>query len=236
MKVSLFLPTWNRAEFTRMVLEGLLENTPREHIAELLIIDAQSEDGTADYLKDMVCKLADLNARFIENPERQVVSSMVMAAHLATSDWIAKIDSDTIVPPQWLETCIDLVTRYPELWALGIEPSTDFGPVPPNGYRYARTRYVGGIGLFRKSAWDGLKPGSHMFSGWPEHQTSMSWVKGWIHPPIKAFLLNRLPFEPFKSISLKYIKRGWQRVCSPYSETQAYRWDWKFPDWENHRA
>lgn len=219
-----------------MVLDNLMATTPSGMIGELLIIDAKSEDGVADYLKSAAGRLRSVNARFLENPERHVVSTMCMAERLARCEWIAKIDSDTIVPPGWLETCVGIVEKHPEVWALGIEPSTSFGPVPPVGHKYARTRYVGGIGLFRKQAWKGIARGSHRFAGWPEHQTSAPWVKGWVHPPLKVFLLNRLPFEPFLTLTSSYCKRGWQRHCAPYSKDEDHRWNWKFPRWKNAPA
>lgn len=232
LRVTLLLPTWNRVEFTRTVLENLIATTPAAHVNEMLMIDAGSEDGTAEYLKTAEEKLTAFNAKFFTNPERHVVSTMKMAARMASCEWIAKIDSDTIVPPGWLEACIGIVERHPEVWALGIEPATNPGPIPPEGHRYARTRYVGGIGLFRKQAWEQIVPGSHCYAGWPEHQTQMPWVKGWVHPPIKVFLLDRLPFEPFKGLKLSYVKRGWQRISSPYPERAADQWAWKFPDWQ----
>jgi glycosyltransferase involved in cell wall biosynthesis len=233
MKVPLLFPTLNRLEFTRIALENLIENTPPDLVSEILIIDAKSEDGTAEYLKSMLGRLEPFKPRIVENPTRHIVSTMKLAASMVTSEWIAKIDSDVMVPQGWLETSIAAVKRYPEIWVLGIGPMHDLAPVPKEGMRYARSRYVGGVGLFRKAAWEGIKALRAPYSGWMEHQIASSWVKGWAYPHVKVFLLNRLPFEPFLGLSLKYQSNGWQRPWGLYAEKYQDLWTWKYPHWKS---
>jgi hypothetical protein len=50
--------------------------------------------------------------------------------------------------------------------------------------------------------------------------------KGWILPPLKVFLLDRLPMEPWASLSRKYIAAGDQRPWANYKPADAHLWSW----------
>ena len=52
-------------------------------------------------------------------------------------------------------------------------------------------------------------------------------VKGWIVPPLKLFLLDRLPIEPWASLSKKYEAAGEQRFWTRYPlDAASQLWDW----------
>lgn len=164
------------------------------------------------------------------------------------ADIFAKIDNDVILPPGWLDQSLEVMRKFPELDLLGIEPPASRTPAPwRNGgakveipeYRqdlnhvgYARCDAIGGIGLMRRSAFAGRPPmqpyGPNGVGGFTDWQLRFADVcKGWICPPLKVFLLDRLPFEPWASLSKKYIAEGIQRPWTNYPEGAASElWDW----------
>lgn len=101
----------------------------------------------------------------------------------------AKIDNDVIVPPGWLDQCLEVMTCYDELDLLGIEPPDSRTPAPWAGGRrvpapeyggqhpFAGTGYavcdsIGGIGMFRSRAWEGrpaMRPHS-IYGGFTDWQ------------------------------------------------------------------
>lgn len=104
----------------------------------------------------------------------------------------------------------------------------------PSGryYRgYAKVLAVGGVFLARRSAFENRAPmkphgfnGVGGFTGWQlEHSGPKAAAEqrelevGWIVPPLKLFLLDRLPFEPWASLSRKYIAEGTQRPWANYN-------------------
>lgn len=101
---------------------------------------------------------------------------------------------------------------------------------------YARCASIGGVGLFRTSAFAGrlpMKPykdGHGLpvggFTTWQTDNPTI--VKGWLVPPISLFLLDRLPFEPWASLSKRYIEEGQQRPWTNYEPagTKLALWDW----------
>jgi len=159
-----------------------------------------------------------------------------------------KLDNDVMVPPGWLEACTAVMDAHPELGLLGIEPPASRTPNPQSrwpvptpeddcgsrfsgGYLagYARCDSIGGIGLMRRSAFAGraaMRPHS-IYGGFSDWQLAHpEVVKGWIVPPLKVFLLDRLPISPWKELSAEYIAKGWQRPWTDYSLEASALWDW----------
>lgn len=164
------------------------------------------------------------------------------------SDIFSKIDNDVIVPPGWLEAGIEVMRDNPELGLLGIEPPASRTPAPwANGIRqdvpelrtipgdairgYASCDAIGGIGFMRRSAFAG-RPAMvpHSFNGvggftdWQWQQKDV--VKGWIVPPLNVFLLDRMPIEPWVSLSKRYVAEGIQRPWTNYDQKDHALWDW----------
>jgi hypothetical protein len=187
----------------------------------------------------------------------------------------AKIDNDLIVPPGWLEVASATLDRYPAVDLLGIEPYQNlartakptFAQQPVTSERGEATRttgnlscrardviltdHIGGIGLFRRSAFEGrplppkekvlarykeLFPGhddsAYAYFGlteWQWHHADL--IKAWLAPALPCFLLDHLPFEPFLSLNRAYEALGWQRKSwGLYSEDCSRLWEWRFPD------
>ena len=72
-----------------------------------------------------------------------------------------------------------------------------------------------------------MKPHS-TYGGWTDWQIQHTEIiKGWLCPPIKLFLLDRLPMEPWASLSKRYIAEGQQRPWSLYDQKDAAQlWQW----------
>ncbi|HXI88458.1 MAG TPA: hypothetical protein VNH18_14700 [Bryobacteraceae bacterium] len=159
----------------------------------------------------------------------------------------AKIDNDVIVPPGWLEQCLSVMDAHPELDLLGIEPpaSRTRAPwkavVPPapelNGRHvingngklgYAPCEAIGGVGLMRRRAFESkAMPPVGLYGGFTAWQYAHSEVrKGWIVPPLNLFLLDRLPVEPWASLSRQYVDAGQQRHWTRYDPKDSALWEW----------
>lgn len=170
------------------------------------------------------------------------------------AEWFAKIDNDVIAPPGWWGAGAQVMAEYPILDLLGIEPPASRTPAPCAGHRrvaapendgsamieetyrfgapgYAHCDAIGGIGFMRSRAFAnyGALSQHSTYGGFTDWQ--LRWrdhiVKGWIMPPLKLFLLDRLPLEPWASLSAEYIRRGWQRPWTNYSPADAEAlWSW----------
>ena len=83
----------------------------------------------------------------------------------------------------------------------------------------------------RRSAFANRPPmnphGFNGVGGFTNWQTETADVcKGWVVPPLKLFLLDRLPMEPWCSLSKKYIAEGIQRPWTQYPDSAKHLWEW----------
>lgn len=216
-KVDILFPCWKRDEFTAAAYEALAENTPARY------------------------------ARIVPYPGCPHGPVAIMNEFLGRdgSQIFVKIDNDVIVPPGWFEAGLAVMEANPELGLLGIEPpasrtsapwSTATRLPPPElsadpTCGYARCAMIGGIGFMRRSAFAGREPmkpygplGVGGFSDWQLRHPEV--VKGWIVPPLNVFLLDRLPVEPWASLSKKYIADGVQRPWTSYPPEVSALWAW----------
>lgn len=215
----------NRRSFTKAAVEALRRNTDWSQVSRVLVYDDDSKDGTADYLKGVRWPVA---AEFRGDTFGGPVAVMNhYLTHGCSPIW-AKIDNDTMVPPGWLTECLAVMDKHPELDLLGIEA---FYPVKsaPAERSYETAEHIGGIGLLRSKAFKTLprpngRGGRFGFTAW---QLMSDWVTaGWINPALPVFLLDRMPMDPWVSLSLRYEKNGWQRPWDKYDESKANLWEW----------
>lgn len=222
--IDLLYLTRNRREFTRATLAALLANTDWPLVRRIVLYDDGSVDGATDVARkfrapvETVFRSVDLG------------SPVAVMNHFLTTDVVAdvfaKIDSDTMLPPGWLSVCARMMEQNPHVSLLGLEAMHRVEPQPAN--RMARpAEYIGGIGMMRSHAFDHSLPrpnGRFGFTAWQDHQRDL--IKAWIEPSLPVCLLDRVPFEPWKSLSAEYVRQGWQRAWDPYRADQSALWDW----------
>lgn len=93
LSISVVMPAYNAAHYMPVVLEPLLEMLNAGEISEIIVVDDQSSDDTAQVA-------ADLGARVLTNPERGGPgAARNFAARHAAGDIIWLVDSDVIAHP-----------------------------------------------------------------------------------------------------------------------------------------
>jgi hypothetical protein len=224
--IDILFPVYKREAFTHAALAALRRNTDPA-LANVIVHEDWRNEGPVAVMSRYLSK--DGPAIF------------------------AKIDNDTIVPPGWLTAALAVMAAHPELGLLGIEPPASRTPAPwmagfrhdapehkvtdPSRSGYATCDMIGGIGLMRRSAFasiadDPMIPHAHNgvggFSDWQRRHPEV--IKGWITPPLNVFLLDRLPIEPWATMSKTYIARGWQRPWTNYAAADSALWDWWLKD------
>jgi hypothetical protein len=179
-------------------------------------------------------KKTRINATIIPRAESFGHPVVIMRDFLA-NHWrhsvFGKIDSDTMVPPGWLDQCFDVMESHPELDLLGIEVMNGVDDTPQRR-GYTEARFIGGIGLMRIRAFGQSFPepnGPYFgFTEWQEQNPQV--VKGWLNPALPVFLLDRVPFEPWRSLSKRYVEQFGQRDWGPYRSESTDLWSWWQPE------
>jgi len=225
----LFL-SWNRWEFTELSLRLLFENTNWELTRRLVVYDDGSDSTTVGRLQSLIGE-APCEVVFRQTHERSPVGVMLHYLRNDPAEQFAKIDNDIAVPPGWLESL--LCVWSPEIDLLGMEIGHPHGLQTDDmsfiKRMFVPARHIGGVGMMRSSAFGGARRmranGRFGFTEW--QHTNRPRV-GWIFPEVNAPCLDRVPVEPWVSLSAFYEQVGWQRPWWKYPMESAHHWDW-FP-------
>jgi len=254
--IDLLYLTYNRKDFTAASLKALKQNTNWSLVRRFSVYDDCSIDGTREMVEQFLNELQSmegggpictLTVGKLGGPVSVMAEFLREKSDL---DLFCKLDSDVIVPPGWLDSCLSVMKRNPLVDLLGIEPWQSRTPPPwAAGVRsdldqdkhltawtqgkpgFAKCDSIGGIGLMRRKAWEGRGSmavhGPNGVGGFTDWQVAhRDVVKGWVIPPLKLFLLDRLPMEPWKTLSARYEAKGWQRPWSRYGADAAELWSW----------
>lgn len=249
MNYELLYTTFNRLAFCRESLHTVLLNTNWNLISKMVFYDDGSTDGTREYIEGWRKQLSvpsDVREKKLGGPVA-VMRDFIPG----TTEFFIKLDSDVILPPGWLDTCnFVMVHKQPWLDILGIEPPASRTPSPRSfarGKRMMRrteeTRAgsptaipcpnIGGIGLMKRAPFmiHGSMTPHDIYGGFTEWQNRNRHVGiAWIAPPLKVFLLDRLPMDPWRKLSDHYIHKGWQRPWTNYEyQDHEALWDWWKP-------
>ena len=247
MGIDVLYLTWNRREFTRFSLQMLLNNTDWEKVDRLIVHDDGSDksEGTVALVKDMLHDQKPKTKVIVEArpwAERLGSPPAVMNWYIDTfgdeAERFAKIDSDIVVPPGWLDALLGVVEREPHIELLGMEagrmgpPGHNGAPWdwtrPLEGYGFEKGSHIGGVGLMKTESFKirpRMQEGQGRF-GFTEWQHEYKPIRGWITPDLLISELSRIPFEPWVGLTAAYVERDWEREWPKYHERWDYWWGW----------
>lgn len=237
MSLDILYTARNRLGFVKASFQLLLRNTNWEHVDKVVVYDDDSVDGTKQWLER---KIPDVNRleRYppIELLHTKLYSPPALMNHYirhTASDLFAKIDSDVALPEGWLDAMLGVMERNPELELLGMEAGQTFlagrDGIPWDGvYLCEPCTHIGGVGLMKTERFRHLPPiTENGFFGWTEHQDLYRWMRGWIKPDLLVPQLDRIPNEPWYSLTMEYRKKKWNREWPLYEDRWAspyYSW------------
>jgi len=115
MKISVIIPTYNRATFLQKAIESILNQSVK--VDEIIVID----DGSIDNTKEIIKKY---NIKYIYQKNQGVSSARNTGIQNATNEWICFLDSDDIWEKDKIKIQIDyhkqnkniLFSYTDELW------------------------------------------------------------------------------------------------------------------------
>lgn len=108
-KISVIIPTYNRADCIEKSIRSVLEQTYRDF--ELIIVD----DGSSDNTQDVVNSIDDERIRYVKMPENKGASAARNEGiRQAAYDYIAFQDSDDMWKPDKLEKQMQTLMDNPQ--------------------------------------------------------------------------------------------------------------------------
>ncbi len=111
MKISVVIPTFNRAHVLERAIDSVFEQTFQDF--ELLIVDDGSTDNTQELLEKRYAGESKL--RYLKMQNRGVSAARNLGVVESKGEWIALLDSDDEWLPQRLEKQWRLLERRPDL-------------------------------------------------------------------------------------------------------------------------
>ncbi len=107
-KVSVIMPTFNRAAYLQEAIESVLEQTYIDY--ELIIID----DGSVDNTKEVCAKYGE-KVRYLYQENKGSPSARNYGISQARGKYIALLDDDDRWVPHKLQIQVDFMEKHPEL-------------------------------------------------------------------------------------------------------------------------
>lgn len=146
--VSVVVPVYNKVHLTKRFLESLLRNSGR--VEEVWVVDNGSTDGTPAMLEEYAPKFKEWRIRFgILRNESNIGFGRAcnQGIRQATGDWIAIVNNDTWLMPNWdVELIREAEVRRLDL----IGPHFDERPWTDEVEARAQEFLRGNSGRFRK--------------------------------------------------------------------------------------
>ena len=100
VKISIVIPTFNRLDSLKVVLPSLLDQTYPASGYEILLCDAGSQDGTAEW----VASLGAENLRFLPGADSGRAGARNRGLHHAGGEVVLFTDADIIADPKLIES------------------------------------------------------------------------------------------------------------------------------------
>lgn len=230
MSVEVVYLSWNRRAMSEASFRLLHRNTNWELVSKLVVYDDGSEDGTDGWLEQAGKQIGVPGFEMRRVRFRAPAATMNDFLATTEADLFAKVDSDIAVPPGWLDVMLGVMERNPWLELLGAEAGRT-GPflvdVPPDSYGVELGSHIGGVGLMRTKAFHSRRSimarGRFGFTEW-QHQHNPD--RGWLSPDIPMVQLDRIPEEPWASLTDEYVKLGYARRWPKYDALVPDWWNW----------
>lgn len=112
--LSVVVPTFNEEEVIGECLERLSRQL--DHILEIVVVDNNSTDKTVDIVSAYTERFSEIT--MISESRQGLVFARNAGLDAATGPAVARIDSDTLVPPDWARTIVEFLQADTEKrWA-----------------------------------------------------------------------------------------------------------------------
>lgn len=204
--ITVVIPVRNDAAMLAAALEALRHQyRPPD---EIVVIDNGSSDASAQVARDG-------GARVIPEPVRGIPSATSAGYDAARSEIIARIDADTIAPPEWLarierrfdgEPGLDLLTGDARFYGSTPLVHRLGEALYIGGMYWSMTPYLGHPPVFgsnfamRREVWAELGPEMHRENGIHDDLDLSLHIRPWMHVEFDPGLVVGISARPFATI------------------------------------
>lgn len=110
-KVTIVMPTYNRAELLKEAIKSILSQTFKDW--QLVVID----DGSSDYTKEVVKRFAAQNPRiqYVHQNNQGVTQARARTVEFVTGEYVTFLDDDDLYYPNKLNDQVNFLDQHPEV-------------------------------------------------------------------------------------------------------------------------
>lgn len=113
-KVSIITASYNYENYIVQTIESILNQTFKDW--ELIVVDDGSSDDSVNVIKRFCLKDDRIKLFQHENGvNKGLAETIKLGLSKATADWIAFVESDDIIRPDYLQKKFDIVDKFPEV-------------------------------------------------------------------------------------------------------------------------
>lgn len=234
MKIELLYTVWNRLEFTKKSFGLLKQNTNWDHVSRLIVYDDGSVDGAREWVTEAGLDIPVEGFEVRTGGWHSTGATMNDFIALTEAEAFVKVDNDICMPPGWLDILLVVAERNPDYELIGVEAGWTGSQKPrmeAELYKIESGDHIGGVGLMRTEAFTRRRPiplslGKNGRAGFTIWQHKGRLMAGWVKPDLEVVQLDRIPEEPWITLSKRYVEEGWARRWDPYARDMHRWWDW----------
>lgn len=108
--VSVLICTYNRMGFLKKLTDSIKPQLPVAYPLEIVVVDNNSTDGTADFAKRLAAETPAF--RYLFEPRQGLSHARNAGAAAARHDFLLYLDDDALLPPHYLPTLGRLLARH----------------------------------------------------------------------------------------------------------------------------
>ncbi|MEM9806258.1 MAG: hormogonium polysaccharide biosynthesis glycosyltransferase HpsE [Cyanobacteria bacterium P01_D01_bin.56] len=181
---SVVVCTYNGERRLPALLERLRSQIiPQGLTWEILIVDNNSHDQTAQYIRSQPWSYPNGTLRYLFEPRQGLAYARRCAIKNVSSDLVGFLDDDTLPSLDWVAQAYDFAQRHPQVGAYGSAIHGEYESQPPQGFeriasclaviqrgdtpfQYSSGLLPAGAGMvIRRHAWLGCVPAEPALSG-----------------------------------------------------------------------
>lgn len=124
--ISVVIPAFREANYIARCLTSIAQQTYGPGNYEIVVVDGMSDDGTREIIQSL--QKQHPNIRMIDNPKRITPVAMNIGVNASKGEFIARLDAHASVPTNYLERCMEAMTR--------VDAEVVGGPIETRGEGY----------------------------------------------------------------------------------------------------
>lgn len=114
MQISIITASYNYAEYINETIESVINQTIQDW--ELIIVDDGSTDNSVNVISEYCAKDTRIKLFCHENNQNKgLAETLKLGLEKASGDWVAFLESDDIITPDYLEKKISIINKHPDV-------------------------------------------------------------------------------------------------------------------------